>query len=63
MILHIPHASILIPENLRNQILLTDKELAQELMLMTDWFVDEIFEFPGASVVRFPVSRLLVDVE
>lgn len=40
MILHIPYASFLIPENLRNQILLSDNELAEELLLMTDWFVD-----------------------
>jgi len=58
MILHIPHASFLIPENLRSQILLSDNELAEELLLMTDWFVDALFEFPAASVVRFPISRL-----
>ena len=63
MILHIPHASPLIPDNLRNQIILSEQELASELRLMTDWFVDELFVFPEASVVRFPISRLLVDVE
>ena len=63
MILHIPHASVLIPETFRDQILLSDNELTEELLLMTDWFVDELFEFPAASVMRFPISRLLVDVE
>ena len=63
MILHIPHASPLIPDNLRNQIILSEQALALELRLMTDWFVDELFVFPEASVVRFPISRLLVDVE
>ena len=63
MILHFPHASFLIPEHLRNQILLSDNELTEELLIMTDWFVDELFKFPWAAVVHFPISRLLVDVE
>ena len=63
MILHILYESFLVPENHRNQILLSDNELAEVSLLMTDWFVDALFEFPGASFVRFPVSRLLVVVE
>lgn len=30
---------------------------------MTDAFTDELFALPGTAVVRFPVSRLLVDAE
>jgi N-formylglutamate amidohydrolase len=30
---------------------------------MTDWFVDEVFSYSAASMVRFPFSRLVVDVE
>jgi N-formylglutamate deformylase len=63
MILHIPHASRTIPEDLRDQIVLTDAELAAELTLMTDAFTDELFTLVGTPTVRFPISRLLIDVE
>ena len=63
MILHIPHSSRLIPEHLREQIVLSDVELETELTRMTDAYTDELFNLPGAVVVRFPVSRLIVDVE
>jgi N-formylglutamate deformylase len=63
MILHIPHSSRIIPENLRNQIVLSDDDLSAELALMTDVFTDELFTLPETSILRFPISRLLVDVE
>jgi len=63
MILHIPHSSDIIPEAFRDQILLSDDDLAAELMLMTDAFTDELFAFPDATMLRFPISRLLMDVE
>jgi N-formylglutamate deformylase len=63
MILHIPHSSRIIPENLREQIVLSDADLVAELTLMTDAFTDELFSLPQAATVRFPVSRLVVDVE
>jgi N-formylglutamate deformylase len=63
MILHIPHSSDIIPEQLRDQIVLSDDDLTAELLLMTDAFTDELFAYPDATTVRFPISRLLVDVE
>jgi N-formylglutamate amidohydrolase len=63
MILHIPHASRAIPEDLRDQIALPDAELDAELTLMTDAFTDELFALVDTTTVRFPISRLLVDVE
>lgn len=63
MILHIPHSSDIIPEQFRNQIVLSDNELTAELLRMTDAFTDELFDNPKETVVRFPISRLLVDVE
>jgi N-formylglutamate deformylase len=63
LILHIPHASRIIPEELRDQIVLSDPELSAELTRMTDAFTDELFSFPRARIVRAPISRLLVDVE
>lgn len=63
MILHIPHSSDVIPENLRDQFVLSNDDLAAELVLMTDAFTDELFALPEATILRFPISRLLVDVE
>jgi N-formylglutamate deformylase len=53
----------MIPENFRDQIVLSDDDLAAELLLMTDAFTDELFFLPETTFVRFPISRLLVDVE
>ena len=64
MILHIPHSSAIIPAELRNQIVLSEEDIANELLLMTDAFTDELFDSPDVtSTIRFPISRLLVDVE
>ena len=63
MILHIPHSSPMIPEDLRDQIVLSDDDLSSELTWMTDAFTDELFAFPETATVTFPISRLLVDVE
>ena len=63
MILHILHSSDLIPGQFRGQIILSDDDLAAELLRMTDAFTDELFAHPAATAVRFPISRLLVDVE
>jgi N-formylglutamate deformylase len=63
MILHIPHSSRVIPEGMRDQFVLRDAELSAELTLMTDAFTDELFALAGATIVRFPLSRLVVDVE
>lgn len=63
MILHVPHSSFRIPKSLRDQIILTDEDLLAELRLMTDAFTDELFGLPETTMVRFAISRLLVDVE
>ena len=63
MILHIPHSSQFVPADLRDQIVLSDDDLRTELALMTDAFTDDLFYLPETTVVRFPISRLLVDVE
>jgi len=63
MILHIPHSSVKIPDQFRNHIVLSDVELAAELLLMTDMFTEEIYSLPEAIAIRFPISRLIVDVE
>jgi N-formylglutamate amidohydrolase len=65
VVLHIPHDSVVIPEDVRSSFRLTDLELEAELRRMTDHFTHALFAGrPGsAAVVRAPVSRLVVDVE
>ena len=65
MILHLPHASTLIPEDLRDEFLLSDEDLQEELNRITDHATDVIFQqaFPEANAIVFPVSRLVVDPE
>jgi len=66
-ILHIPHASTLIPESIRDQYLLTHASLDNELLRMTDHFTDELFDITQTDTnltrLIYPVSRLVVDPE
>src|SRR5713101_8274639 len=62
-VIHVPHASTVIPLDLHEQFSLTDVELAHELRVMTDHLTDRLFGIPGAAAVRFPVSRLVLDPE
>ena len=59
LLLHVPHASILIPTKYKKDF---SVDLFYELRCMTDWFTDELFDFPTSKLV-FPVSRLVCDVE
>lgn len=63
IVLHIPHSSRLIPDDVRETLCLTDEELEHELNLMTDHMTAELFELEGAARVVYPVSRLVVDPE
>ncbi len=65
VVVHIPHASTVVPDSLRPSIALSDQDLAHELLLMTDRYTDDLFDVPAESAVtvKFPVSRLVVDPE
>ena len=65
IVLHLPHASAFIPEDLLQDFLLSDQELQEELNRITDHATDRIFQqiFPEAKAIVFPVSRLVVDPE
>ena len=64
-VIHVPHASTVIPAQIRPMLCLTDDELRHELLIMTDWYTDDLFSLPKdlATAVLFPVSRLVVDPE
>jgi len=65
VVLHIPHASRLVPPEERQAIGLDDAELNNELLRMTDTYTDELFPVTRVEAGRvvFPLSRLICDVE
>ena len=44
VILHIPHSSLMIPTAARSEFRITDAELSLELLRMTDWHTNELFD-------------------
>ena len=65
IVLHIPHASKNIPNEYIKYFTLSKKDLQIEILKMTDHFTDELFDVSGDNIhhSKFPISRLLVDVE
>jgi N-formylglutamate amidohydrolase len=63
LILHIPHSSTYIPDNIRDQFCLSDNELNNEILKMTDHYTEELFDIENSKKVTFPVSRLVIDPE
>lgn len=65
IILHIPHSSTTIPPELREDLQLSNDELHDELLRMTDAYTDELFSPPDDRIlaVTYGVSRLVVDPE
>lgn len=59
MILHIPHSSTYIPEDIK----FLKQDINADLFRMTDHFTDELFDVSATDVVKFGVSRLVCDVE
>jgi N-formylglutamate amidohydrolase len=64
-IVHVPHAATEIPGDVAARLLLAGPELDRELLAMTDRYTDELFGLPHqlATVIVYPVSRLVVDPE
>lgn len=65
LVFHVPHDSTWIPDAVRPQFALTDNELADELLKMTDHHTLDLFTdgIPAEQIVRAKASRLVVDVE
>src|SRR4051812_20626413 len=65
IVIHVPHASVIIPSDVRASFLLDDNALERELVAMTDRYTDELFALSAdvATTVAFPISRLVVDPE
>ena len=65
IIFHIPHSSKVIPDNTRDQFVLSDQTLKTELLLMTDTYTEDLFVSNKTEheIIIFPISRLVVDAE
>jgi N-formylglutamate deformylase len=69
VVLHVPHASTVVPPEIRAGLLLDDEELARELAMMTDAHTDLLAERAAATAAVRPwsfvnlLSRLVVDPE
>ena len=66
LLVHIPHSSTAIPEEIRKTFLISDAELQKELLLLTDRYTDDLFasavEFGGIAFVCRQ-GRMVVDPE
>jgi N-formylglutamate deformylase len=64
-VFHVPHDSQFVPKGIRNQFVLSDTELQDELLRMTDHHTLDLFTqgVPLNQVVHSKVSRLVLDVE
>ncbi len=66
VIAHVPHASTVIPVDVRAELLISDDELADELLRLTDHFTDELFgglSELGLTLFVNDLSRLVFDPE
>jgi N-formylglutamate amidohydrolase len=60
MILHIPHASANIPDR---EGFLDEEKVQAEILKLTDWYTDDLFQSEEAIRLIAPFSRVFCDVE
>ena len=66
VVAHVPHASTVIPDDVRAELLISHAELADELLRLTDWYADALFgglRDQGATLFFNRLSRLVFDPE
>lgn len=61
LILHIPHSSTIIP--FKEGYCITDEILNQEILKLTDWYTDDLFENETDISIKAPFSRIFCDTE
>ncbi len=61
IIIHIPHSLAVIPPHEVAKLFISGDALSQELLRMTDWHTDELFQVGEKTGTRLllPVSRLV----
>jgi N-formylglutamate deformylase len=66
VVAHVPHSSLVIPPAVRAEITLTDDELADELLRLTDWHTADLFAGVaelGVTLFVNELSRFVFDPE
>jgi len=63
ILLHIPHASLVIPAEEKEYFLLDDAALEKEKLIMTDMHMDRMCENIPVNMLVSDISRLVVDME
>lgn len=63
VLIHIPHSSIYIPDDIREDIILDEYNLRKESLLLTDRYTDELFETENVFFHKNNYSRLVFDPE
>lgn len=63
LILNIPHAGTQIPEEVKEQFLLSDEDLYREQLKLTDLYADDLFQAEDSPRIIAPVFRLVCDTE
>ncbi len=66
LVAHLPHASTVIPDEVRAEFLIPHAALSDELLRLTDWYTDELFaglSELGATTFVNRRSRLVFDPE
>jgi N-formylglutamate deformylase len=65
LVIHVPHASLAIPREVRDQFIVSDEDLAAEALASADLHTDLLAReaWPGATIIEAEVSRLVLDVE
>ena len=61
LVLHIPHSSTEIP--LLNGYVSTQDEIQNEIIKLTDWYTDDLFDSEVDDKIVTPFSRIFCDVE
>lgn len=61
LILHIPHSSTVIPS--KEGYCVADDILNQEILKLTDWYTDDLFENATDISIKAPFSRIFCDTE
>ena len=61
LILHIPHSSTLIP--IKEGYCVSEEILYQEILKLTDWYTDDLFENEIDFSIKAPFSRIFCDTE
>ena len=61
LILHLPHSSTIIP--FKEGYCVTDELMNKEMLKLTDWYTDDLFENETDTSVKAPFSRIFCDTE